>query len=472
MALTEKQKKDVLLKYGYKNIQTSDTSGIDIDSIVESRFEENKASRQFLPETKAEQTFGKGFISGAVDVGVGALKGAGQTLQNIGRMVTKPISAITGIEDKTGIPEENLEAKNTQQKVGKFLERTAEFILPASKVSKLTTGLSKGARIGAQVASDVGVAVSQEGDLKAAIPTAVVSAGISAIPIIGRFIAKPTTKVTGNIAKNLEMINLRLTPTQKLALRDKADDVVKFINKNKVVGSPEARYAKSLEVVDQFENSVQSLLKQSGKSYSKEEIITAINSIPDQYLQVVDNPEVYNRMLRDIKSFSNFIDAQKGLTISAERVNAFKRSFAKNARNKAGDTVVNESREAISDGLYTILQRDIKELKPINKEYSTALLTKKLLGKAVGRNELGLIGNIISLSTGGALGGAVGGPVGAGIGAVAGPTLGRAVAGTQMRSRIASGLQSLTEYMKNAQTTPSGDFIIPKGIIQSLIGLD
>jgi hypothetical protein len=315
----------------------------------------------------------------------------------------------------------------------------------------------------------VAVNAAQQGGPQGTLSTGITSGVLSTIPLVGKLVSNKGSAVSSKLAQGLEQINLRLTPTQKTALKKSQNDVIGFLSKNKVTGTPEARYDKISSLVDSFEEKVQTALKESGKKYTKDEIINAVKGIPETAADQVNNPEVLNQMVKNVDDFVKFIQGQKDDLIDATRVNQFKRGYAKNARNKAGDAVTNEAREAISDGLYTILQKDVPNLKPLNKPYSQLILSKKLLGKAIGRNELGLIGNLINIAAGTAAGSAVGGPVGTAVGGLVGQQVGKTIFGTNTRSRLGSGLQTLSEYLGKAKTTPSGEFIIPKSLINSLL---
>ncbi len=402
------------------------------------------------------------------NLAVGAAQGAGETLQYIGNLVAKPLGKVFGVpQAEIGLPQSAFEPKNTAQKIGKGIERVAEFIVPASKIGTATKALGTVARTAGQVASDVGVTLAQTGSGKEAGKQAVLSTALSSIPVVGKIIGKTSGKGFENISRGLEQINLRLTPTSKAQLAKSENDIVGYITKQKLTGTPEQRFDKILGIVDSFEGKIQDALK--GKTYGKNEIINKVTGIPDSYLSQVDNPEVYDALKRDTQKFISFIKKQPGETIDATRVNQFKRNYAKNARNKSGDVVTNESREALSDGLYSLLLADNATLKPINKEYSKALAAKKLLGKAIGRNELGLVGNIISISAGGAVGGALGGPVGTAAGAAIGPVVAKNIAGTSARSRVGAGVQTLADFLKNAKPDSAGNFTIPRSVINSLL---
>lgn len=424
------------------------------------------------------------FSTGFVKSGLGFARNVAGGLQDVGQRVLagvtpnktyQDIKQTTGIKSISDTTKEGrevkqiLEPEGTAQKLGAFIGEVAQFAIPAGRVAKATKGLGKATQIGGQVASDVGVAGIQTGSVDEAKKVGIASGILTTVPVLGKLISPTAAKGLTNVAKKIEEINLRLTPPQKLALERQSNDIVGFLTKNKIVGSPKQRYQKALNLVDSFEDTIQTKLKQSGKEYTKDEIITAVKNIPEEYLQTVENPDVYKQMTKGVDDFIDFINKQKGETIPATRINQFKRNYAKNARNKAGDVVLNESREAISDGLYGILQKDIKELKPINREYAKALIGTKLLGKAVGRNELGLIGNLIGIASGTTVGGAIGGPVGGAVGAAVAPQVGKTLIGTQTRSRVGAGLQKLSEYLQNPKTDINGDIIIPKSVIESII---
>jgi hypothetical protein len=453
MAFNEQEQQ--IIDYGIKN--------------KKSQMEVMKAIASYRSSIETPQP-SPSLLGNFVGVGVGAVKSTVSTLQNIGNVVAKPVGKAMGIpESEIGIPEENLQLKGGAEKLGAFLSEVAQFAIPATKISKAAKGASIAKQIGGQVLSDVGVSVAQTNSLKDAGKTGLWSAGISSIPVLGKLIPNSFVNKIAGVSKNLEEINLRLTPAQKLQLEKTALEITDFLAKQKITGSPKQRYDKINTLVDGFENKIQNVLKTSGKNYSKQEIIDAVKNIPEIYLDDVANPEVYNEMIKRTDDFVNFINQQKGDLIPATRVNEFKRSYAKNARNKAGDQVLNDARAAISDGIYDLLQRDIKTLQPINKNYSKVLLSQRLLGKALGRNELGLIGNLLGIGVGSSLGASLGGGVGAAAGAVAGKQIGKVVAGTKTRSQIGAGLQKLTEYLQNPQIDNIGNIIIPKSVIDSII---
>lgn len=119
---------------------------------------------------------------GVAGFAVGAAKGIGETLQNIGNaalaLPKKAIEMATpGGKITTGVNPQSLEATTRSQKIGKTAERVAEFIAPAGKVAKATSGLSILPRIAARAIPDIGVSLAQTGgNAKSAAATGAASA--------------------------------------------------------------------------------------------------------------------------------------------------------------------------------------------------------------------------------------------------------------------------------------------------------
>lgn len=394
---------------------------------------------------------GKSAVQGAVGlIRTGdaiARNTAGKVVEGItGRgLAPNPISSDQPTGQKLN---EDLEADNLGESVGKTVGDVAQFFLPsgAGKGSAAKSILTKGASMLAPVARDVIVATNQASgsgeDVGQAAKTAALFSG--ALQGVGE-LAPPLTKLLGSQAKNLRVKNLRLTPTQKQSLGNKLDEAVSFLQKEGITGNPETQFAKVVQKYNEMEKKVVDLLEGSKKIYPAQEMVDFVNAIPGQYAQIFDNPEVYEQLVSKSDKLAKHIMSNFPEGIPAKNLNAFKRSYAKNARNKLGDQVTNEAREALADSLYTKLLDDVPELKAINKEYGPVITAKKLLGKSLGRNELGLIGNLVAISAGGAVGTALGGPVGAAIGAVAGPTIAKTVSGTAARTGAAKLLEKTTK---------------------------
>lgn len=289
----------------------------------------------------------------------------------------------------------------------------------------------------------------------------VLQGAFEALPALGSWLGKQGGK--------LREFNLRLSPTQKQQLNGRIQEVTDYLKVNKITGNPEAQYTQILNKTNNLENGVQKIIKDSGKQYTKKELIDSVNSLPDEYATAFDNPDVYNQLINKVETLTKYIQNKLPDVIPAEKVNQFKRSYFKNAFNSAGDSIANEANLAIGDSLYNKLLADISGLGAINKEYSTAITAKKVLGKALGRNELGAIGNLTALGAGGAIGSAIGGPVGAAIGASAGVPVAKKLAGTAARTKIAQGLEKIQEITKNSS---GGSVTIPRVLLEGIFAGD
>lgn len=295
-----------------------------------------------------------------------------------------------------------------------------------------------------------------------AIVGAVAQAPFELIPKIGTFTAKQ--------ANRLRIKNLRLSPVQRQQLQNKLPEITDYLKTNKIKGSPEKQFVEVGKKYDKAENLVQKTLKESKVSYNKKELVDYVNSIPDKYATEFDNPEVFNQLQNKSNKLAQYIQVKFPDNIPADKVNEFKRQYFKNAFNKAGDAVQNEARLAIGDELYKKLLQDIPDLQSLNKEYSTIILTKKVLGKALGRNELGAIGNLVALGVGGSVGASLGGPAGAAVGSAVAIPVAKKVAGTAARTNIATALEQLQKIAKENPT--SAQMSVPRSIIELLLAGD
>jgi hypothetical protein len=188
--LTEEQKKIASQVKGQRALSFEPATETEkINSIVTSALSGVTTTPQEQPQETGNNPL--------VDFVIGGAQGAGQTLQNIGGMVTKPLAALTGIKDVTGLPEESFQPKNTEQKAGKIVERVAEFILPAGKVAKATSGLSFLPKIAARTGADVAITAVQDGNFNNAGQTGAISAATQALSPGLRFLSS----IAGNTLK-------------------------------------------------------------------------------------------------------------------------------------------------------------------------------------------------------------------------------------------------------------------------------
>lgn len=142
MALTQEQLQAARSKLGITPATTGQVDPASRVAELDSAWAEPAA-----PADKGISLSGIGH--GLLDVGVGAVKGAVSTAQNVGNLVAKPIAAgIDALSLKegqkprpVGFDESTLEPTNAPQKVGNFLEQAAELAVPISKVGAAAKGV-------------------------------------------------------------------------------------------------------------------------------------------------------------------------------------------------------------------------------------------------------------------------------------------------------------------------------------------
>ena len=145
-----------------------------------------------------------GFFKG---LGVGAGKGVTESILGLGQLTTKGLSLIPGpnaFRDTPELQQTAEDIKRTQlvpegagEKIGKFGEQVAEFLVPATKVAKATKLLPLIPRIGARAATAGAVGAAQAGDLKGGA----VAAGVDLIaPGVSKVISAPI-KVMGRLLR-------------------------------------------------------------------------------------------------------------------------------------------------------------------------------------------------------------------------------------------------------------------------------
>lgn len=272
-----------------------------------------------------------------------------------------------------------------------------------------------------------------------AVTGATLQGAFEGLPVLGKWL--------GNKANELRKSSLRLTPQDKLKLNSKLDDVVGYLKQEGISGNPAKQYEQITEKHNFAEKIVQSTVKESGKTYTRKELVDDILRLPEKYAGEFDNPEVYDQLTKKSERLADYIKntfgSRYGDKIPAEKLNDLKRAYMKNAFNKAGDAVSNEANLTLGDELYKKLLTDVPSLETINKTYSNIITARKVLGKALGRNELGAFGNLVALGVGGGIGSALGGVPGAIVGTMVARPVATKVAGTAARTTYAKGAEKI-----------------------------
>jgi hypothetical protein len=295
------------------------------------------------------------------------------------------------------------------------------------------------------------------GDTKQANVVGTISA---ALPLVGAVISETAPK----IADWLQKATLRLTPAQQRDLGSKVDNVVQFLNENKVSGTPEARTQQISDIYNGMEDKIQSFLttnEQAGNiTIPKEQLRQQLESLKIRYTfaDKADLEAAGSQIDQAVKRLDVYGD-----NIPVSRLDNLKRDIFKSAWNKAGTKVLDWVEQDVANTYRGAIVDATKGLTidgvPIDsfwKQYSTVITAKSLLKIAATRSETGFLGKLISGGVGVALG-SIFGPVGEVVGAGAGLT-GAKYAATPLQSSAASTLGGVADYTQNA-ASPIGKII-------------
>lgn len=352
---------------------------------------------------------------------------------------------------------------SNQQVVGSAIQTAANFIPSVSKGASLASKVGAGAATG--YTYDVGGNLQDNKSIKQSLTPGIGTAIGAILPIIGKVTGlSDSAKTAKNASNKLEEVNLRLSPKDRTMVQNNGKDIVNYLSEKKITGNPSERYDKITQIYDDFEKKIGETIKTSGFNVSKNDLISKISDLPKQF---VDEPLLSQEVQNLSDKYIAILQKNQGDVISGEVINKFKRELDRAAFSKAGDVIVNDSKFALADLLRDELNNGIPKLKVANNEYSKIILARKLMAKAIGRNQLGFTGKIISSVSGGLLGSVAGGPVGAAIGASVGPETAKVVAGTKARSILGSGLQTLSKKLEKLPTDSAGK--ISKKVLLNLV---
>lgn len=347
----------------------------------------------------------------------------------------------------------------SREVVGSAINTAATFIPGAKAGSSLVAKVGTGAAIG--YAFDIGSKLQdKQKTVNEALTPGTGTVVGAVLPVVGRITGLSSPGKTAEAgAKKLEEINLRLTPTDKQNLARKGDDVVGYLARKKIVGGPEQRYLKVNNLYNKMENRVNEVVKGSGATFSRDQLIKEIQQIPELYIDdLAEYPKVSKTVERAIKTLQTKFPDQ----IPAERINALKRAAWKSAYSKNNSQVINSALHDIGDVFKSNLDQAVDGLQKLNNEYGILITARKLLFKAQSRNQIGLVGKGISSGAGVIAGTAIAGPAGATTGAIIGPKIGELFAGTASRSLVGAGLQKISEAINRIPTNKAGKLEITK----------
>lgn len=341
---------------------------------------------------------------------------------------------------------------------------TGGYLLPGAGVkAPLSAKVLRGAGTG--YSFDVGTDLQANRSIGEALTPGAATLVGGALPLVGHGLSK--------LPKTLERINERLTPTQARNLADKGKDVAGYLARKKIVGSPEVRYNKVQGLVDRMENKVDEVVRGSGKTYNKNAVVGELLKVPNQFQ---DDLAVYEPMVAATRKMVENLQRRPGETIPAITIQSFKRSLWKAARFKENGDAANLAHYELGSALKGLLDRTIPGLERLNKEYGLLLEAEKVLKKAIGRRESGLVARGLGAASGAIMGTAAGstlGPAGAAAGGTAGLYFGERAAsklfGTATRSTIGAGVQTLLDAVNRLPIDSQGRIQLSQKALMTLI---
>lgn len=401
----------------------------------------------------------------------GIAKGAVQTIKNMSSIGEKILQApykLFGVkfDDKTGAeqgqqmleqkagiaPGQLLEPQNTTEDIGKKFEQVAELFIPVLKGSKTIKGATK-AKTAINIAKN---AATEAADM--AIKTGIQTqnakdTGIAAAWGAGGSLVGSLASVgLPQVSKWLEKSTLKLSPTQKINMAKQIDGATKYLNENKIVGTPGMRYEKIITKYDEAEDVLQEFLTKgegAGTTVSREALKQQIGLIPQKYVET--------GKVRDLIAMRKQLkEAQKSLDVLPEQIptwmaNNFKRDVYGSAYNTAGNKVLDPVEHDIGDITRLAIENATsgktingKSIEAFNETYGQIINAKKLLKAASTKSQIGILGKILGYTIGGAITKSVGGGnVATALGSAGGALVAESALGTLPRTLLAAGIDKM-----------------------------
>jgi hypothetical protein len=279
----------------------------------------------------------------------------------------------------------------------------------------------------------------------------------AALPIVGRII--------GAAPKSLEQANLRMTPVEQQNLIKRGKDIVSYLAQQKVVGTPAQRLAQVQKLYTAMEDKVAKTISDTGMAIPKDEIIETVTRATKNYQ---DDPIALPEVEKAIREFVGFLDRKDTFAIPLSEINNYKRTIMERAFAKNKADVVNEGKYAVAVELKRLLDDEVDGLRTLNQEYSDIITARRVLAKALTRNQSGLLTRALATGTGAAAGGTFGGFFGAAVGGAVAERLANNLA-TPIRSATGAGIQTLGELLGKLPVDEKGN-IPAKLLIQALTG--
>jgi hypothetical protein len=400
---------------------------------------------------------GNNWIDAPLGLVQGAVKGLGQSTYTLANAIhSTPIGTIADkIEAATGLSpaptpqqaQQMFTARGIGQGTGKFLENTAEFVLPSTAALKGVQVLNLGtkAALAARALSQAGVgagvsALQSNGD-----PTSTVVGGV--LGGLGELAGPAVTGVknlVGNKAPTLANFAEsfgKATPTQKRVISDALPTLVKDgVNPADSLAEMHDVVKTKLDDLGQQYNSLDPAIK--GRQTSPADLIKSLRDKQQaEYMRkgVITDKQGYNAIEEEIDKVKD-IAKNSGGSIDLDDIVHLKQKANGRTTFNSPDAEV-DLYKSIGDSYREAANKLAPETTPLNQDYAQysqlAKVTGKNLAEGKGNTASGLdklvqkaASHTIAAGVGGKLGNDLAGPwggvIGGVVGGVAGPKLTKA----------------------------------------------
>lgn len=407
---------------------------------------------------------GNSLVDAPLGVIQGALKGLGQSTYNLASAahripgvgaVSDRIDAAMGASAPTPEQAQQMfEPRGVGQGTGKFLEQTAEFALPASKVGAAVKGAGLLTRAAAQGVLGAGVSgVQSDFDPTSTAVGGALGAGgeLAGAAVRAVKAATGTKAITGaNVAAAY-----KATPTEKLKVITPALDYLKA-DGVKIGDSPSEMHEAVKGQLQKLSDAYQQLpanIKQ--RSVPARDVVQALDKAQQgMYIpgtqQVASGHEAAFKVIQNqIKDVAGTA-AQNNGNVTVEQLTHLKNVANENTKFGNPDEGIYRK---VGDAFRNVVDTVAPELTDLNRKYAVYQqlnhLGEKATGQMRGEAQTGLDAllnkakaHALGASAGASVGGAIAGPIGAGagsiIGGMIGPKLGKA-AGQALQNAIDNG---------------------------------
>lgn len=350
---------------------------------------------------------------------------------------------------------DQMERPSVKETVGSAIQTGSNFIPGAGIGASVARKAGIGAVTG--LGMDVGAKLQADKPVQEAVTPGIGTVTGATVPLLGKMI--------GAAPKALEKMNLRMTPVEMQNLQKQGKDIVDWMTRQKVVGTPQQRLAKVVTLYDKMEERVQKALGDAGVALPKETILNKVREATKDY---ADDPLALPEVERAIQNFEAYLANKKTFAIPVATLNTVKRNIFERAFSKNKADVVSDANYAIGAKIKELLDTEVPGLEKLNREYANILTARRVLNKAATRNQAGLITRSLATGVGAAAGGSFGNFAGAAVGGILGERLANTLA-TPVRSATGATVQTLNDILTKLPVDEQGNIPV-KLLIQALAG--